>query len=54
MHSDDMVRWVLTILSKSNSKCPIYNVGSNECISIQNLAKLIGQILKTSVKIKKP
>ena len=54
MHSDDMIRWILTILSKSNSKCPIYNVGSNESISIQNLAKLVGQIFKTTVKIKQP
>ena len=54
MHSDDMIRWILTILSKSSSKCPIYNVGSNESISIQNLAKLVGRILKTTVKIKKP
>ena len=53
MHSDDMVRWILTILSRSSSKCPIYNVGSDESISIQNLAKLVGHILKTSVKIKK-
>lgn len=54
MHSDDMVRWILTILSKSSSKCPIYNVGSNESISIQNLAKLVGRIFKTKVKIKQP
>ncbi len=54
MYSDDMIRWILTILSKSSTKCPIYNVGSNESISIQNLAKLIGRILKTTVKIKKP
>ena len=54
MHSDDMIRWILTILSKSNSKCPIYNVGSNESISIQNLAKLVGRIFKTTVKIKQP
>ena len=54
MHGDDMVRWILTILSKSSPKCPTYNVGSNESISIQNLAKLVGEIFKTSVKIKKP
>ena len=30
MHGDDMVRWILTILSKSSPKCPTYNVGSNE------------------------
>ena len=54
MHSDDMIRWILTILSNSSSKCPIYNVGSNESISIQNLAKLVGRILKTKVKIRQP
>jgi len=53
MHSDDMVRWLLTILVNSNEKCPIYNVGSDESISLQNLAKIIGTILTKPVKIKK-
>ncbi len=53
MHSDDMVKWLLTILINSSEKCPIYNVGSNESISIQNLAKTIGVLLKTPVKIRK-
>ena len=53
MHSDDMVRWLLTILVNSSEKCPIYNVGSNESITIQNLAKIIGNFFNTPVKIKK-
>ena len=53
MHSDDMVRWLLTILVNSSEKCPIYNVGSNESITIQNLAKIIGIFFNTPVKIKK-
>lgn len=53
MHSYDMVKWLLTILVNSNIKCPIYNVGSNENISLQNLAKIIGDIFNKPVEIKK-
>jgi len=53
MHSDDMTRWLITILVSSNTKCPIYNVGSDESISLQNLAKIIGKIFKKPVEIKK-
>ncbi len=53
MHSDDMARWLITILASSNTKCPIYNVGSDESISLQNLAKIIGKIFKKPVEIKK-
>jgi len=53
MHSYDMVKWLLTILVNSNIKCPIYNVGSNESISLQNLARIIGDIFNKPVEIKK-
>ena len=53
MHSDDMTRWLITILVSSNTKCPIYNVGSDESISLQNLAKIIGKIFEKPVEIKK-
>ena len=53
MHSDDMTRWLITILISSNVKCPIYNVGSDESISLKNLAKIIGKIFKKPVEIKK-
>ena len=53
MHSYDMVKWLLTILVNSNIKCPIYNVGSNENISLQNLARIIGDIFNKPVEIKK-
>ena len=45
MHSDDMTRWLITILVSSNTKCPIYNVGSDESISLQNFrVVLVGVI----------
>ena len=53
MHSYDMVKWLLTILVNSSIKCPIYNVGSNENISLQNLARIIGDIFNKPVEIKK-
>tara|TARA_Y100000816_G_C25949831_1_gene495451 strand:+ start:10 stop:858 length:849 start_codon:yes stop_codon:yes gene_type:complete len=53
MHSHDMVKWLLTILVNSNLKCPIYNVGSDESISLQSLGKIIGDIFNKPVEIKK-
>lgn len=42
MHSDDLVEWLMTILSNSNISCPIFNVGSDEEVQIDNLASQIG------------
>lgn len=46
MLADDMVYWLIKILFSSNSKCPIYNVGSDKPISIRSLAILISRITK--------
>jgi len=43
MYSDDLVRWLLKILGNSNKNCPIYNVGSDDSVSIQSLAYLLGK-----------
>ena len=55
MHSDDLSNWLITILKNSNTKCPIYNVGSDEVINLKILTKKIGIMTnkKISVKIKK-
>jgi nucleoside-diphosphate-sugar epimerase len=55
MHSDDLSNWLITILKNSNSKCPIYNVGSDKIVNLKDLAKKIGIITnqKISIKIKK-
>jgi len=39
MYADDLVEWLMTIASYANPSCPIFNVGSDEEISIINLAK---------------
>jgi dTDP-glucose 4,6-dehydratase len=41
MHSDDLVRWLMTIASNATPNCPIWNVGSNEAILMGDLAKKI-------------
>ena len=53
MYSYDMVRWLMSILVNSSTKCPIYNVGSDEVISLHALAKIIGKIFKKPVEIRK-
>ena len=53
MYSDDIVKWLMTILFNSSSQCPVYNVGSDKPISLQSLAKLIGKIFKKPVQITK-
>jgi nucleoside-diphosphate-sugar epimerase len=41
MHEEDLVRWLLKIINYSNKNCPIYNVGSDDAISIYKLANLL-------------
>ena len=43
MHTSDLAEWLIKILNISNKTCPIYNVGSNEEVSIENLAKIIAK-----------
>jgi dTDP-glucose 4,6-dehydratase len=50
MYSDDLVIWLLKILYSSNIKCPIFNVGSNDLISIHKLADFLAKKYKLKVK----
>ena len=43
MYSDDLVRWLLKIIDKSNNQCPVFNVGSNDKISIHKIAHLLAK-----------
>ena len=49
MYDDDLARWLLKIVFKANSKCPIYNVGSDSEISIFKLADLLSK--KYNIKL---
>jgi len=43
MHSDDLVHWLMTICHSANTLCPIYNVGSDYALTIEDLAELVAQ-----------
>jgi len=43
MYADDLVKWLLKILDNSNTQCPIYNVGSNDKISIHQVANTLAK-----------
>jgi nucleoside-diphosphate-sugar epimerase len=44
MYADDLVEWLLRIAHSSTSDCPVFNVGSDEAIKIDKLAKIIAEI----------
>ena len=43
MDSNELIKWLFKILINSNKNFCIYNVGSDEAITIENLAELIGK-----------
>ena len=58
MYDDDLVKWLLKILNRSNQDCPIYNVGSDDCISIHKLGRLLAKkynldVVSSNIKISK-
>lgn len=50
LHSDDLVQWLIRIGQMASSACPIFNVGSDEAISIQDLAKKIASYFEVDVR----
>ena len=51
MHEEDLVRWLLKIINYSNKNCPIYNVGSDNAISISKLANLLSRKYNLNVNL---
>jgi dTDP-glucose 4,6-dehydratase len=49
MYADDLVEWLIEISKNSRYDCPIFNVGSENEISIQKLAELLA--LKFDLKL---
>ena len=49
MHSDDLVRWLMKIVHTSAESVPIFNVGSDESITIHELAHKIGSHFNVEV-----
>ena len=53
MNSNDLINWIVKILINSNSNCNIYNVGSDQAITIKKLAKLISIKFNKKINFKK-
>ncbi len=53
MYADDLVKWLLKILHNSNTKCPIYNVGSDQGTDIRKLAFNLSRKYKLDIKFEK-
>jgi nucleoside-diphosphate-sugar epimerase len=51
MYADDLVEWLMKIAEKSNPSCPIYNVGSDQEILIDELASKIGDFFHQETEI---
>ena len=41
MHADDLVRWLMTIADRARTDCPIYNVGSDEAVTVRDAARAV-------------
>ena len=53
MHTDDLVEWLLKIVSKANNTCPIYNVGSNYPVNMRTVGLYLAKRNKLSSKFNK-
>ena len=51
LDADDLVNWLMIILNFSSNSCPVFNVGSDKEISIQELANKIAHIFNINVNI---
>lgn len=49
MYSDDLVNWLMSIADNGSENCPVYNVGSDEVITIQELAKKVAKNFQVRV-----
>jgi len=52
MYDDDLCRWLLKILDNSSKDCPIYNVGSDDAISLHKLAILLADKYNLNINFK--
>lgn len=53
MHTDDLVEWLLKIVSNAKSICPIYNVGSNYSVNMRTVGLHLAKKNKLSIKFNK-
>lgn len=50
MYADDLVVWMIEILLNANLTCPVFNVGSDEAVTLPELADKIGNHFGVEVR----
>ena len=43
MYADDLVHWLMTIAENATPDCPVFNVGSDESILLQDIAEMVSK-----------
>lgn len=51
LHTDDLITWLMTVLTNGNEDCPTYNVGSDDVVEIHELAKDLSSHFDLPLKI---
>jgi dTDP-glucose 4,6-dehydratase len=51
MHADDLVIWLMTLAASASTKAQKFNVGSDEVVSVQALAHMIGKYFNVPASI---
>lgn len=53
MYADDLVEWIMTILTNASPECPIFNVGADEAVTIEELSYKVGNCFGVGVNTSK-
>lgn len=51
MYADDLVEWLMTIAFNASSECPVFNVGSDQAVFMEGLAKIVAKEFGVSVQL---
>ncbi|CAM3246747.1 GDP-6-deoxy-D-mannose reductase [Sphingomonas antarctica] len=51
LYADDLVEWLTTIAAAASPACPIYNVGSDHAIAVDDVAARIAHLYDTTVRL---
>lgn len=51
MHGDDLAQWLMQIAASSSPKAPVFNVGSDEAISIHDLGRKVANYFDVKASI---
>lgn len=49
MYADDLVAWMMEVVVNANSHCPVFNVGSDQAVSMGDLASKVAAYFKVAV-----